>query len=55
MSKTDNYNKYNYDQALGKEHMEQKRYIIPRSEVWVWDLDQKFSYKIWVVKSELEV
>ena len=33
MSKVDNNNNYNYDQALGEKHTGQRQYIIPRSEV----------------------
>ena len=55
MSKADNYNKYNYDQALGEEHMRQRWYIISGPEVWAWGLDQKSSYEVWVVKFRLEV
>ena len=35
MSKVDNYNDYNYNQALGEKHIRQKWYIIPGSEIWV--------------------
>ena len=52
MSKTDNYNEYNYDQALGEKHMEQRQYTIKglsmksASGVELRGLDQKSSYKV---------
>ena len=33
MSKADNNNDYNYDQALGEKHGWQRQQIIPRPEV----------------------
>ena len=33
MSKTDNNNDYNYDQALGKEHVWQRQHIIPETKI----------------------
>ena len=35
MSKIDNNNDFNYNQALGEKHMGRKQYIIPRLEIWV--------------------
>ena len=52
MPKADNYNEYNYDQALGEEHAEQRRYTIrglsmrSRSGVELRDLDQRSSYEV---------
>ena len=46
MSKADNYNEYNYDQALGKKHMGQKQHTIRglsmrlSYEVGIKDLDR---------------
>ena len=34
MLKVYNYNKYNYNQALGEENTGQRQYIISGSEVW---------------------
>ena len=48
MSKADNYNESNYGRTLGENYTEQRQYIIPESKVWVWGLDQKFSYKVWI-------
>ena len=52
MLKADNYNEYNYNQASGEKHMEQRRYTFrglsmrSRSEVKLRGLDQKSSYEI---------
>ena len=43
MSKIDNNNDYDYDQALRKKHTGQKQLITSRSEVQLQDLDQKSS------------
>ena len=40
MSKVDNYNEYDYDQALGEKHIDQRQYTIrglvikSGSEIW---------------------
>ena len=46
ISKADNNNNYDDDKAMDEKHMGQGQYIISKSEVWVWDLDQKSSYKV---------
>ena len=46
MSKVDNNNNYNYNQALGEEDTGWRKYIISRSEIWAWSLDQKSSYGV---------
>ena len=48
MSNTDNYNEYNNDQVLEEKHTRRKQYIIFRSVIWVWGLNQKSSYKVWI-------
>ena len=46
MSKADNYNKYNYDQASGEKYTGQRRYTIrglatkSRPEIWHQEVDE---------------
>ena len=46
MSKADNNNNYDYDQALGEKQMGQRQYIIPKTEVWIRSLVTEFGSEV---------